>query len=236
MKISNGIDIDSSWVDSIAVSRGGDLWANLNSENLTVRPQSTTARDGSQKFKIIILDGKKELEFFFLSEVDNQPTWTNDIAGLVVASNDIATWINRYSLDITGTINGLATETTLADIKAKTDLLNFTGVKLRTTGEDSGGGGGTSVFGDTGGYANILPNGLDQLVLASDTDFKEVILYHENKKQGWIKLGGGAAVVGEGFPIKKKQPWILDRCRDEIRIIFESGFDAKKLQINTTIV
>lgn len=126
-----------------------------------------------------------------------------------------------------------STETTLAAIKAQTDQLTFTANKLRTTGEDGGGGGSVSVFGDSGGYASLTPDGTNQLVLAADTDFKEVILYHENKKQGWIKFGGGAAVVGEGFPIKKKQPWILDRCRDEIRIIFESGFDAKDLQINT---
>jgi len=126
-----------------------------------------------------------------------------------------------------------ATETTLASIKAQTDQMVFTANKLRTTGEDGSGGGGFSSFGDSGGYANLAPDGTNQLVLAADTDFKEVILYHENKKQGWIKFGGGAAVVGEGFPIKKKQPWILDRCRDEIRIIFESGFDAKDLQINT---
>ncbi len=126
-----------------------------------------------------------------------------------------------------------ATETTLAAIKAQTDLLNFTGAKLRTTGEDASGGGGVSVFGDTGGYASLVPNGLDQLVLAADTDFKEVILYHENKRRGWVKFGGGVAVVGEGFPIESEQTIFLDRCRDEIRIIFESGFDAKELQINT---
>lgn len=40
-----------------------------------------------------------------------------------------------------------ATETTLAAIKAQTDLLNFTGAKLRTTGEDGGGGGGASIVG-----------------------------------------------------------------------------------------
>jgi hypothetical protein len=33
-----------------------------------------------------------------------------------------------------------ATETTLASIKSQTDLLNFTDNKLRTTGEDGGGG------------------------------------------------------------------------------------------------
>jgi hypothetical protein len=38
-----------------------------------------------------------------------------------------------------------ATETTLAAIKAQTDLLNFTGAKLRTTGEDAGGGGASSL-------------------------------------------------------------------------------------------
>jgi hypothetical protein len=35
-----------------------------------------------------------------------------------------------------------ATETTLASIKSQTDLLNFTDNKLRTTGEDGGGGNG----------------------------------------------------------------------------------------------
>ena len=39
-----------------------------------------------------------------------------------------------------------ATETTLAAIKAQTDLLNFTGVKLRTTGEDSPGGGSSGLI------------------------------------------------------------------------------------------
>ena len=133
-------------------------------------------------------------------------------------------------------INGkdFATEATQAGIKTKTDQLTFVGDELKVI--SSGGSGGESVFGDTGGYSNLTPDGTNQLVLAASTTFKEVILYHENKRQAWIKFGGGAAVVGEGFPISKKQPWILDKCRDEIRIIFESGFDANDLQINTVEV
>jgi len=127
-----------------------------------------------------------------------------------------------------------ATETTQVGIKSQTDKLTFVGDELKVI--SSGGSGGESVFGDTGGYNSLLPDGTNQLVLAASTTFKEVILYHENKRKAWIKLGGGAAVVGEGFPISKEQPWILDRCRDEIRIIFESGFDTKELQINTVNV
>ena len=39
-------------------------------------------------------------------------------------------------------IDELALESTLSAIKAKTDQLNFNGLKLRTTGEDGGGSGG----------------------------------------------------------------------------------------------
>ena len=39
-------------------------------------------------------------------------------------------------------IDELALESTLSAIKAKTDQLNFNGLKLRTTGEDGGGAGG----------------------------------------------------------------------------------------------
>lgn len=93
MEISKGTDIDSSWTNSIAVSKGGSTWANLNVSNLSVRPQKSTDRDKKLKFKVTLLDGKEEVEWFFLDEVKNQPTWTNDMAGLTIAIDDITTWI-----------------------------------------------------------------------------------------------------------------------------------------------
>ncbi len=191
---------------------GGDL--NVNASVSLPAGLSTEAKQDAQ----IVLETAANALLTSLDGKDYATQTTLEAVRVLIASLDAKDY---------------ATETTLAAIKAQTDLLNFTGAKLRTTGEDASGGGGVSVFGDTGGYSNLTPDGTNQLVLAADTDFKEVILYHENKKQGWVKFGGGAAVVGEGFPIKKKQPWILDRCRGEIRIIFESGYDAKDLQINT---
>jgi len=93
MKISKGTDIDASWTNSIAVSKGGSTWANLNVSNLSVRPQKSTDRDKKLKFKVTLLDGKEEVEWFFLDEVENQATWTNDMAGLTQAIDDITTWI-----------------------------------------------------------------------------------------------------------------------------------------------
>jgi len=122
-----------------------------------------------------------------------------------------------------------ASETTLSAMETVLQMLTFTGGDLNVNATVSA---GDSPFGDTGGHSALTPSGVSQQVLAADTEFKEVILYHENKRQGWVKFGA-AAVVGEGFPIKKKEKVVLDRCRDEINIIFESGFDSNELQVNT---
>lgn len=64
-----------------------------------------------------------------------------DVA-LSTRATEAAQELNRLQL-VDLNAKDFATELTLADIKAKTDLLNFTGAKLRTTGEDGGGGGGS---------------------------------------------------------------------------------------------
>ena len=138
--------------------------------------------------------------------------------------------LDTAKLDVN--LSTIASEATLALMEAVTSQMTFTGGNLNVNASVDLGS--SSTFGDSAPYTSLTPTGVSQTVLSANTDFKEVILYHENKKKGWLKLGGDPAVIGEGFPLEKKQIWALDRCRSEINIIFESGFDAKKLQINTT--
>lgn len=217
---------------------GGDL-----NVNASVSLPAGLATEAKQDAQIVLetaanalltsLDGKDyatqttlELIRLLLVSLDGKDYATETTLALIKPVLD-AIKLDTANLDVA--LSTRATEATLLLMEAITSQMTFTGGNLNVNAAVNV----TTVFGDTGGYANLTPNGASQQVLAASTDFKEVILYHENKKQAWIKFGGGAAAVGEGFPLKKKQIWVIDKCRDNINIIFESGFDSNQLQVNT---
>jgi hypothetical protein len=107
--------------------------------------------------QLVILNGKvaTETTLALVEAITSQMTFTGgDLnvnasvslpAGLATEAKQddqitLATAANLLLTSLDG--KDFSTETTLAAIKAQTDLLNFTGAKLRTTGEDGGGGGG----------------------------------------------------------------------------------------------
>jgi hypothetical protein len=126
MLINKGTDINASWTNSIATSAGNGTWKTISAANLTVSPQVTRDRNQTSKHKITLLDGTDELEWFFLSDVTNQATWTDDTAGLVKAVLDITTWIGTVTDSVSEILaeliaikNKVATESTLASLNSK---------------------------------------------------------------------------------------------------------------------
>jgi hypothetical protein len=111
MLINKGTDINVDWTNSIAVSRNNGLWKTISALNITVSPQRTSGRNQEQKFKIYLLDGIEELEWFFLDEINNQPTWTNDVAGLIQAVLDITSWVSSISSSLDAILNDILTST-----------------------------------------------------------------------------------------------------------------------------
>jgi hypothetical protein len=92
------------------------------------------------------LDGKDfatqatlELIRLLLVSLDGKDYSTETTLALIKPVLD-AIKLDTAKLDVN--LSTVATETTLAAIKAQTDQLTFTADKLRTTGEDAGGGGG----------------------------------------------------------------------------------------------
>jgi hypothetical protein len=111
MLINKGTDINADWTNSIAVSRNNGLWKTISALNITVSPQRTTGRNQEQKFKIYLLDGIEELEWFFLDEIENQPTWTNNVLGLIQAVLDITSWVSNISSSLDAILNDILTST-----------------------------------------------------------------------------------------------------------------------------
>jgi hypothetical protein len=128
-----------------------------------------------------------------------------------------------------------ATETTLAAIKAQTDLLNFTGAKLRTTGEDaSGGGGGASAFGDNANTSTVALSDVSTAVLAADTDRKEVIYYNDSSNDIYLFFGT-PAVFGTGVLLTKKQQFVSERYRGQVTAIMDTG-KTGNLQVTEVVL
>ena len=154
-----------------------------------------------------------------------------DTANLDVALSTRATEVKQsQQIDIATIANLLlnsindkvATETTLAAIKAQTDLLNFTGAKLRTTGEDASGGGGTSTFGDTSTVSTVPVTDASTSVLSANTDRKEAIFYNDSTSTIWLFFGT-PAVFGTGIPLIKQQQFISDKYRGQVTAIMDTG-------------
>lgn len=85
------------------------------------------------------IEAKLESIITLLTSIDTKVATETTLQALETTANAIEVLLTTLNS------KDFATETTLAAIKAKTDLLNFTGLKLRTTGEDASGGGGASI-------------------------------------------------------------------------------------------
>ena len=115
-----------------------------------------------------------------------------------------------------------ATETTLAAIKAQTDLLNFTGAKLRTTGEDASGGGGSSSYGDNATISTVALTDVSSTVVTANTDRKETVYYNDSNNLIWLYFGT-PAVFGTGIPLVKQQQLVNERYRGQVTAIMDTG-------------
>lgn len=106
MFLSNGIDIDAAWNDSIAWSSNGTKWNTIQKDGLTVRSHSAQRRSGalnqnSGRDISIIIEHQGKIVLNFKLPVQNRPTWTNNVAGSIVAVDEINTWLS---------VSGYATE------------------------------------------------------------------------------------------------------------------------------
>ena len=112
--------------------------------------------------------------------VDNQPTWTDDTAGLLIALADISSWCNGMASSLVSIVDGLedtpvagttvqnnvpaAAGTTTAGVKGYSIQFEGTGGTLNTVPMDSGYSSGKAaplgnVF--TSGQAYVVPNVAD---------------------------------------------------------------------------
>jgi hypothetical protein len=136
--------------------------------------------------------------------------------------------------------NGLATEATLAAIKAQTDQMVFTANKLRTTGEDGSGGGASNVI-----SADETGNSTKTLLGAGATftgNWEEVINYTtaavailgDNLTDGTLYIessqDGGITVNSVPFNIPDTTfdlPHIWNLVESHIRIRYVNGSTAQ---------
>jgi hypothetical protein len=108
--IANGVDVDASWTNVIAISYDGVNWATINSINLSVAkhainlnssaPNSHPERNKESGFVIVVKrsDSEGALLKFNPENIQNQRTW---IGRPNQAVSDIASWIgdNYQALD-----------------------------------------------------------------------------------------------------------------------------------------
>ena len=99
MYISNGIDVDAGWKDSLAWSDNGTKWNSIKFDGITVEYRKRKKRSGAlnhssgYNYSIQISDeGKDKLRFTL--PISNQAGWTNDVTGAQQAVDDITTWIS----------------------------------------------------------------------------------------------------------------------------------------------
>lgn len=100
--VSNGQNIVREWQDVIAYSFNGAEWKTIQKDGVSVDYRKERAihgalnNDSGFNYKIIINhQSLRKLEFTL--PVQNQPTWTNDLAGVYRAIADINSWISYSS-------------------------------------------------------------------------------------------------------------------------------------------
>ena len=101
LHISNGVDVQANWVESIAISSDGVLWGTFPKASLAVHPvkleRNVNALNDTAVKRVIGLRYKGEDSFAIkikLGEVANQAGWPDTDAGLVQAVSDINGWLS----------------------------------------------------------------------------------------------------------------------------------------------
>jgi len=89
----------------------------------------TWLRENSNEYYILMTYEDDYFVRIPLSQLTNQPTWTNDVVGSEQAIKDISTWIGSSV-----TVSGLATEATLQNVDLKLASLVRTPALIRATG------------------------------------------------------------------------------------------------------
>ena len=103
---------------------------------------------------------------------------------------------------------GLATEVTLAGIKAQTDLLNFTGDKLRTTGEDGGGGGAGSIP-TYGARIQITVDDTGTINIPANASRVALRFSNDDGEECYFSFDGTTPVWKEDIQLKKKVSFVF---------------------------
>ncbi len=100
--IQNGVDVNANWTASIAVSPDGVHWSSLPKTDMAVHQltlfRKQNALNDSAIKRVVSLRYKGTQDFaikFKLSDVADQPTWTDNDAGLIQAQDDISDWIEN---------------------------------------------------------------------------------------------------------------------------------------------
>jgi len=154
-----------------------------------------------------IVNGKTSIVIFNPAETGKFGTLTANVLTLDYDTNvDSSTDLDPLYICVNLLDAELGTEETLAGIKAQTDLLKFTGDKLRTTGEDGGSGGSIPVYGarvritvDDTGTINIPANASRVALRFSNDDGEEC----------YFSFDGTTPVWKEDIQLKKKVTFIF---------------------------
>lgn len=103
--IDDGVNIDASWVNFIAVSNDGVNWTPINKEQIDVKQRTLSMNNSSERrhpwvnkgtHSLITLSrsASEPLMIFDPNDVVNQPTWQgNTPTALQNAVADIAGWL-----------------------------------------------------------------------------------------------------------------------------------------------
>lgn len=153
------------------------------------------------------LDGKDfatqttlELMRILLVSLDNKDYSTETTLALIKPVLD-AIKLDTAKLDVN--LSTVATETTLAAIKAQTDQLVFTANKLRTTGED-GGGGGAGVSPTWGARVQITVDDTGTEEIPANLNRVAVRISNSDDEECFFTFGDFLPVEKEDIQLKKK--------------------------------
>lgn len=148
------------------------------------------------------IEAKLQEMIVLLTSLDGKDYATeNTLAALEVTSNAI-------EVLLTSVDGKVATEVTLAGIKAKTDLLNFTGDKLRTTGEDGGGGGAGSIP-TYGARIQITVDDTGTIKIPANASRVALRFSNDDGEECYFSFDGTTPVWKEDIQLKKKVSFVF---------------------------
>lgn len=239
MYISNGIDVDAGWKDSLAWSDNGTKWNSIKFDGITVEYRKRQKRSGAlnhssgHNYSIQLSDeGKDKLRFTL--PIANQAGWTNDIAGAQQAVDDITTWMS-VSVDHEDIMiqvlqqienNTDEIETILYAIEGNTDEIEGILTQIENNTDQLEGQLDTLIAevdnkGTTTPISVPLSTSSVSLVPAQ-VNRVEAIITNNSSVDMWISFGSAAA-VDKGTVLRKKSIMIVDRTDEEIFGIWVSA-------------